>query len=202
MPVSMFAAPTFVGLTLLTFFLYASFSGLLVILPYLLIRIEHWSAVAAGAALLPLPLLIGAGSRLMGRVAARYGGRLPLTIGSAIVAIGFTLYARVGTAGVQYWADIFPPTLIVSLGMGVCVAPLTTSVMTSVDADHVGTASGFNSAVARVAGLIATALLGFIFVRQDSSSAFLIGFRAAALIGATSAAIAAGCAWFFIRPAT
>jgi len=200
MPLAMFAAPTFVGLTLLTFFLYGSLGGLLVLLPFVLIKIEHWLAIAAGAALLPVPILIGLGSRLMGRVAARYGERLPLTIGSGLVAIGLALYVRVGTSGIDYWLDIFPPTFLVALGMGACVAPLTTSVMSSVDADHVGVASGFNSAVARIAGLMATALLGFVFARQESPDAFIAGFRAAALVGAASAALAAGSALFLIRP--
>jgi EmrB/QacA subfamily drug resistance transporter len=182
MPLGLFAARAFVGLTLLTFFLYGSLGGLLVLLPFFLIQIEHWSAVAAGAALLPVPVLIAGGSRLMGRVA------------------GLSLYARVGTATVSYWSDVLPPTLLVALGMGACVAPLTTSVMASVDTRHVGIASGFNSAVARIAGLIATALLGFVFARQDSTQNFVVGFRMAALIGAGSAAAAAACALLLLPP--
>jgi EmrB/QacA subfamily drug resistance transporter len=202
MPLAMFAAPTFVGLTLLTFFLYGSLGGLLVLLPFFLIKIEGWLAVSAGAALLPVPVLIGIGSRLMGRVAARYGERVPLTIGSGLVAIGLALYGRIETHGANYWLDIFPPTILIALGMGACVAPLTTAVMTSVDANHVGVASGFNSAVARIAGLIATALLGFVFAGQESKETFMVGFRAAALIGAASAALAAVSALFLIRPRT
>ena len=202
MPLAMFAAPTFVGLTLLTFFLYGSLGGLLVLLPFLLIKVEGWLAVAAGAALLPLPVLIGLGSRFMGRVASVYGERLPLSIGSGLVGIGLALYGRIGSHGINYWLDIFPATVLVALGMGACVAPLTTAVMTSVDADHVGLASGFNSAVARIAGLIATALLGFVFARQESTEAFMVGFRVAALIGAASAAFAAGSALFLVRPRT
>jgi EmrB/QacA subfamily drug resistance transporter len=198
MPLSMFAAPTFVGLTLLTLFLYGSLGGLIVLLPFFLIKIENWLAIAAGAALLPVPLLIGLGSRFMGRVASRYGARLPLAIGSGVVGIGLALYARIGTHGINYWLDVFPPTLLVALGMGACVAPLTTAVMASVDADHVGLASGFNSAVARIAGLIATALLAFVFARQGSTLTFMVGFRAAALIGAASAVLAAGFALFLI----
>jgi EmrB/QacA subfamily drug resistance transporter len=198
-PFAMFASPAFVGLTLLTFFLYGSLGGLLVLLPYFLIRIGGWPAVAAGAALLPVPILIGLGSRLMGRVAANIGERLPLAIGSAVVGIGLGLYCRIGAKAINYWLDILPPTVLVALGMGACVAPLTTAVMTSVDADRVGLASGFNSAVARIAGLIATALLGFVFARQESAVNFMMAFRAAALIGAASAAAAAGFAWWLIK---
>jgi EmrB/QacA subfamily drug resistance transporter len=190
MPLAMFSSSSFVGLTLLTFFLYGSLGGLLVLLPFLLIQIHHWSAVAAGAALLPVPVLIGIGSRTMGRVAARIGGRLPLSCGALLVGLGLALYARVGANAVDYWFDIFPATLLVALGMGVSVAPLTTSVMASVDTDHVGIASGFNSAVARIAGLVATALLVLVFSKQDSYNAFIPAFRAAAFVGATSAIVA------------
>jgi EmrB/QacA subfamily drug resistance transporter len=199
MPLAMFAAPKFVGLTLLTFFLYGSLGGLLVLLPFFLIRIEGWRAVAAGAALLPVPVLIGLGSRFMGRVAARSGERLPLIVGSCFVSMGLALYSRVGAQALNYWLDIFPPTVLVAIGMGACVAPLTTSVMTSVEADHVGLASGFNNAVARIAGLVATALLAFVFARQESNETFLVGFRAAALIGAASAALAAGSALLLLH---
>ena len=200
MPLAMFGGPTFVGLTLLTFFLYGALGGLLVLLPFLLIRVEHWTAVAAGAALLPVPIVIGLGSRLMGRVTARIGGRLPLAVGAAVVGAGLALYARVGAGAVDYWTDILPPTLLVALGMGASVAPLTTTVMASVDTDHVGAASGFNSAVARIAGLVATALLGFVFARQGSVADFIGGFRIAATVGGMSAALAAACALVLIRP--
>jgi EmrB/QacA subfamily drug resistance transporter len=190
MPLAMFSSSSFVGLTLLTFFLYGSLGGLFVLLPFLLIQIHHWSAVAAGAAMLPVPVLVGIGSRLMGRVAARIGGRLPLFCGSLLAGLGLALYAQLGAAAPDYWLNIFPATLLVALGMGVSVAPLTTAVMASVDTDHVGTASGFNNAVARIAGLAATALLGFVFSKQDSSTAFVPAFRAAALVGATSAIVA------------
>jgi EmrB/QacA subfamily drug resistance transporter len=194
MPLSLFSSRTFVALTLLTFFLYGSMGGLIVLLPFLLIQMNHWSALAAGAALLPIPLLIGLGSRSMGRLAARVGSRIPLSCGSLLVAAGLALYVRIGTAGVGYWPDIFPPTVLVGLGMGVCVAPLTTSVMTSVGKEHVGVASGFNNATARIAGLVATASLGFVFAKQSSPAAFISMFRAAAIVGAVSAVAAAGFA--------
>jgi EmrB/QacA subfamily drug resistance transporter len=199
MPFAMFSSSSFVGLTLLTFFLYGSLGGLVVLLPFLLIQINQWPAVAAGAALLPVPVLIGVGSRLMGRVAARIGGRMPLSCGSLLVGIGLALYGRVGAEAVGYWVDIFPPTLLVGLGMGACVAPLTTSVMASVDIDHVGVASGFNNAIARIAGLVATALLGLVFAKENSLQAFIPAFRTAAFVGAGSAAAAAIFAATLIR---
>jgi hypothetical protein len=197
MPLNLFASSTFVGLTLLTLLIYGSLGGLLVLLPFFLIRIAHWSAIAAGAALLPVPVAIGLGSRWMGRVAARYGGRLPLTVGAVFLGGGFALYLRITSSTVSYWVDVFSPTLLVALGMAMTAAPLTTSVMESVDAAHVGIASGFNSAVARIGGLIATALLGYIFALQ-SSTEFLGGMRRAAEFGCASALLAALCAYFLL----
>jgi len=194
MPLAMFAVRTFAGLNLLTFFLYGSMGGLVVLLPFCLIKIEHWSAVAAGAALLPVPIVIAVGSRLMGKAAAGHGARMPLMIGCGLVAAGLALLARFGTGAISYRTDALPPTLLIALGMGACVAPLTTGVIESVAADRVGIASGINNAVARIAGLIATALLGFVFARQDSTVSFIAGFRVAAAIGAASAAAAAACA--------
>ncbi len=199
-PPALFATATFTGLTVLTFFLYAALGGLLVMLPFLLIQIAGYSATAAGAAMLPLPLLIGLGSRLMGRVAARWGGRWPLAAGAAIVAVGLVLFRRVESADIDYWRDLLPAIVVVAIGMAVSVAPLTTSVLGAVDDDHVGAASGFNSAVARVGGLIATALVGFVWALQGSPDAFIAGFRAAALAAAAAALVASAGAVWLIRP--
>jgi EmrB/QacA subfamily drug resistance transporter len=199
MPFTLFGTATFAGLTLMTFFLYAALGGLMVLLPFLLIRLGGYSGVQAGAALLPVPLLIAIGSRLMGRVAARLGGRLPLAAGSAITAIGLALYRRIEVGGIDYMRDILPPTLAIALGMAICVAPLTTTVMNSVDADHVGAASGFNSAMARIGGLIATALLGFVFASAGSEAVFVASIHVAATVAAAAAAFAALCALLLIR---
>jgi EmrB/QacA subfamily drug resistance transporter len=198
MPLSLFATATFAGLTLLTFFVYASLGGLVVLLPYLLIRVGDYSAMAAGAAMLPLPIAIGLGSRVIGRITARHGARWPLTIGASVVACGLALYQRIGHS-IVYWTDIFPPTLLVAIGMTIIVAPLTASVMSSVNQSHVGIASGFNSAVARVGGLFATALVSFVFASQGSAAALLAGFREASLVGATLAAMAAVSSLALVR---
>jgi EmrB/QacA subfamily drug resistance transporter len=202
MPLFLMRDASFIGVTLLTFFLYAALGGLIVLLPFVLIRAEGYSPVAAGAAILPIPILIGLGSRLMGGVATRIGGRLPLGLGALTVAAGLALYTRVGGGGGSYWAEVLPGTLLVAIGMAICVAPLTATVISSVDADHVGAASGFNSAVARIGGLIATALLGFVFVEQNAREALLSSARAAAILGAVTAAIAGACALILIRTPT
>jgi len=199
MPLFLMQDSSFIGITLLTFFLYAALGGLIVLLPYVLIRACGYSPLAAGAAMLPIPVLIGLGSRVMGKIAANSGSRLPLGIGALIVASGLALYVRVRLDPGNYWTEVLPATLAVAVGMAICVAPLTTTVIGSVDADHVGAASGFNSAVARIGGLIATALLGFVFASQGSRDALLSSAHAAAIVGAAAAATGGACALILIR---
>jgi len=134
----------------------------------------------------------------MGGVAAKMGGRLLLSGGSVVVAAGLALYVRIGVGAIDYWRDILPPTLLIAVGMAFCVAPLTTSVMASVDADHVGAASGFNSALARIGGLLATALLGFVFAAAGDDAALVARVHWAALTGAACCVLAAACAYGLI----
>jgi EmrB/QacA subfamily drug resistance transporter len=184
MPLGLFASRAFVGLTALTFLLYAALGGLLFQLPYVLIEAGGYSPFAAGIALLPFPLLIGSASRLMGRIAETTGPRWPLTIGPLVTGLGFVLFVRV-TPQATYWASILPAILVIACGMAGAVAPLTTAVLSSVDDRHTATASGFNSAIARTGGLIATALAGGVIAQ--SGAALIANFHTAALIGATLA---------------
>ncbi len=197
MPLALFGTASFAGLTLLTFFLYAALGGLLVLLPYVLIELRGYSPVEAGAALLPLPAVLGLASRAMGAVAARIGPRLPLTVGPLIVAVGFALAARIGEDA-SYWTSVLPAVLVIALGMAGAVAPLTTAVMASVDGDHVGTANGFNSAVARTGGLIATALLGAALAARGEALAD--AFAVASFVAAGAAVVAGLSALFLLKP--
>ncbi len=139
MPLTLFASRTFAGLTLLTFFLYGALGGLLVLLPYVLIVAGHYSGTAAGAALLPFPLVIALASPIMGGLAGRIGARLPSTIGSLVAAAGYCLVADRRSA--DYWSVVLPAVLVIAIGMAGAVAPLTTAVLSSVDSAHTGSAS-------------------------------------------------------------
>jgi len=196
MPLALFGSRSFVGLTLLTFFLYGALGGLLVLLPYTLITLAHYSATAAGAALLAFPLVIALASPLMGALAARIGPRWPLTIGPLLVAAGFSLMLRMD-AGANYWTIVLPAVLVIAIGMAGAVAPLTTAVLASVDAAHTGAASGFNSAVARTGGLLATALLGAAL--SAGGQQLLAEVHAAAVAGAAIALAASASAFAFVR---
>jgi EmrB/QacA subfamily drug resistance transporter len=195
MPLDLFASREFVGLNLLTFLLYGALGGLLVLLPYVLIELKGYSATAAGAALLPMPLVIALTAPAMGKLAAKVGSRLPLTIGPAVVAVGFLLALRIG-AGDSYWTSTLPAMLVVSLGMAGAVAPLTNAVLGAVDVRRTGMASGFNSAVARTGGLIATAMASAILVAH--AQGLQAGFHMAMAACAASAACASLCAFLWL----
>jgi EmrB/QacA subfamily drug resistance transporter len=196
MPLGMFGSRSYIGLSLLTFALYGALGGVLVLVPYLLIVGQGYSGTAAGAALLPFPLIIAVVSPLIGQMAGKIGSRWPLTIGPLGVAAGFVLMTRIPGGG--YWTTVFPAVTVMALGMAGAVAPLTTAVLSSVDARHTGSASGFNSAVSRAGGLIATALLGAVLASRGEQLAH--DFRIAALIGAAAALAASASAFFLLGP--
>jgi MFS family permease len=199
MPLALFGTRTFVGVTLLTLFLYAALGGMVVLLPYALIEEGGYSAAAAGAALLPLPLAMGLGSRAAGRLAERTGARLLLTIGPCIVAAGFLLFTRIGPGSHDYVGVVLPALAVIACGLTLSVAPLTAAVMGAVDAGHVGSASGVNNATARVAGLLATATVGLVLVAGPGSAAFTARFHAAAIAGALLALAAAAAALVLVE---
>jgi EmrB/QacA subfamily drug resistance transporter len=196
LPLTLFGSSGFSGLNLMTFLLYGALGALMLLVPYVLIQALGYSAKQAGAALLPFPIVMAIGSPLMGRVAGSHGSRLPLSIGSLIVAGGFLLATRIGEG--SYAATVLPAMLAIALGMACVAAPLTTAVLSSVDASHTGIASGFNSAVARAGGLIATALLGVVLTEHGRT--LLAPFHAALVVCAASAAAAAVCAFVWVSP--
>jgi EmrB/QacA subfamily drug resistance transporter len=195
MPLAMFGSRTFVGLTVLTLLLYGALGGLFVLVPYVLIEARGYTAVAAGAALVPVPLILSATSPFMGGFAGRHGARLLLAAGPAGVAAGFLLTLRIGADG-SYWTSVLPALILIAVGVSAAAAPLTMAVLGSVDASHVGSASGLNSAVARTGGLIATALLGSILASQGA--ALVSGFHTAMVVSSACCATASACALLLV----
>jgi EmrB/QacA subfamily drug resistance transporter len=191
-PLRYFSDPCFASLNLMTFLLYGAFGSALLLLPYVLIAAGGYSPMEAGLAMLPLPILISLGSPLMGKLAVRIGPRLPLSIGPLIVAAGLLLGTRIA-ADQSYWTHVFPSVAFAALGMAIAVAPLTSAVLASVDAEHTGMVSGFNSALSRAGGLVGVALLGAVLVNDGQA---LLGPYRIAMIACAAVAAIAGVAAF------
>ncbi|TDH37983.1 MFS transporter [Pseudohoeflea suaedae] len=158
---SLFSILPFAGANAATFVLYFALSANLFYLPMLLIAGWGIEPATAGFVFLPLSASIALLSGPVGRLSDRYGPRLPITAGSAMVGCAFAgLAVAVGMGLHLFWEAVFPLMIVMGLGMSLVVSPLSTAVMTSVEDDDTGAASGINNAIARIAGLVAVAAMG------------------------------------------
>ena len=164
MPLRLFLSRTFSGANLLTLLLYGALGGALFFLPLNLIQVQGYAESVAGFALLPMTLVMVGLSFVMGSVVDRYGPRIPLIAGPSFVGVAFVLLAMIGITDGQdaYWTSFFPAVCVFGLGMGITVAPLTTSVMGSVPQHNAGIASGINNAMSRSSQVLAVAIMGGI----------------------------------------
>ena len=157
-PLAIFRSRQFSGANAVTVAVYAALSAVTFLLVVHLQSDLGYSALEAGASLLPLTFLTLVFSPRAGALAQRIGPRLPMTVGPLVVAAGTALFAMV-EPGVSYWEGVFPGAVVLGAGLAITVAPLTATVLGAVEDDHAGIASAINNAVARIAGLLAIAVL-------------------------------------------
>jgi EmrB/QacA subfamily drug resistance transporter len=161
-PPELFKSPTFTGANISTLLLYFALSGSLFFLPFALIPSRGMTPLEAGAALLPLSAIMGLFSPFAGRLAQRIGPRLQMSIGPVLAGGGLAWLSLAAGQG-SYWTSVFPGACLLAAGLTTTVAPLTDAVMKAAGPDDAGIASGVNNAIARLAGLLAVAMLGVVF---------------------------------------
>lgn len=201
-PLSMFRSQQFSGANVVTFMVYAALSGVLFLLVVHLQTDLGYSALEAGAALLPITALMATLSAKTGALSQRIGPRLPMTIGPLIAAGGIALLARV-EPGRSYWTAVFPGVVLLGLGLALTVAPLTTAVLAAAGDAHAGIGSAINNAVSRIAGLLAVAVLPAAAGLTGGTSLDLVGgFDRAMIICAALCASGGVIAALVIRRGT
>jgi len=188
LPSPLFGSATLAGINLYTALLYGAFAVLLTMIPYTMIRGSGMTARIAGTAFIPLQIMMATISPLAPILCARIGHRAPLAIGAVLTALGCALTLRI-SPGMGYWFGYFPAILVMSAGMSLAVAPLTTLVLTSVADKYAGVASGFNGAISRTGSLIAIALLGNLLTGVGATS--LAHMHSAMIVGAAACLAAA-----------
>lgn len=185
LPLDVFRSRILVGANLNTLFVYAALSGLFFLLMLQLQNGLGYSALKAGSSLLPINALLLVMSPKSGNLAERIGARVMVATGSAIAAVGMLLFIRV-RPGVSYITSVLPAIVVFGFGLGVLVAPLTAAALRSLGDERAGIASGINNAVARLAGLLATAAIpvaaGLGGARQLRGAVLSAGFARAAVI--------------------
>jgi EmrB/QacA subfamily drug resistance transporter len=187
-PIDVFRSRQFVGVNLTTLAVYAALGGAFFLLAVQLQQSLGYSALEAGAALLPVTVIMLLLSPRMGAVSERFGARTPMTVGPLVAAGGLALMARIDP-GVTYPTVVLSAVLVFGLGLSITVAPLTSTVLASVPDSEAGVASGTNNAVARVAGLLAVAVLPAAAGIGQGADDLRAGFDRSMLIAAVLCAL-------------
>ncbi len=198
LPLSIFRSREFSAANAVTFVVYAALGIVFFLLVSFLQISMGYSPIAAGSASLPVTALMLVGSARAGALAQRIGPRVPLTVGPLIIAAGLLLMLRINP-GDSYVSTVLPAVIVFGIGLTLVVAPVTATVMAAVDSANSGIASGVNNAVARVAGLLAVAVIPTIagltgdqFYDPDKMTH---GFHVGMIVGAALSLIGAAVAW-------
>jgi EmrB/QacA subfamily drug resistance transporter len=201
LPLEIFSSRQFSAANAVTFVVYAALSGFFFLLVAFLQVSMDYTPIEAGAASLPVTLLMLALSPRAGAMAQRIGARIPLTVGPLVIAVGLLMMTSL-SPGDAYLTSILPAVVVFGLGLTLVVAPVTATVLAAADTRHSGIASGVNNAVARVGGLLAVAVLpvaaGITGEGFYDPAKMTDGFHVAMIICAVLAAVGGVIAWLTI----
>jgi EmrB/QacA subfamily drug resistance transporter len=196
-PPALFRNRNFTVMNVATALLYAALGVSFFLIAYELQVASGWTALEAGTALLPVTIIMLVGSAPSGALAQRIGPRVQLTVGPLLAGAGLLLLTRIGPD--TSWAvDVLPGALVFGLGLVTFVAPLTATVMSSADPDHVSIASGVNNAIARAANLFSVAIIPVVSGLTAATGAAEVthSFRVSLAIAAAIAAAASPLCFF------
>ncbi len=199
-PFEIFRSRQFSGTNVVTFVVYGGLGvATFLVVVYLQERLGY-SPLTAGAALLPITILMLVFSARSGALAQKIGPRLQMTLGPMVAGVGIALFS-VLAPGVSYWDGVLPATLVLAVGLVITVAPLTATVLAAVEDRHAGLASAVNNAVARIGGLLAIAVLPAAAGITVGGSGVNLdqGFDTAMYIAGALSVAGGAVAWFTIR---
>lgn len=202
LPLALFRNRQFAGANAVTLAMYTALGGALFLVVVQLQQALRYSAVEAGAALVPTTAMMLLLSARAGALAQKIGPRLPMTVGPLLAAAGLALFSRVAP-GDHYLSAVLPAAILFGLGLSLTVAPLTAVVLASADEQHLGVASGVNNAVARLAGLIGVAVIPAVAGIDLTTPAGrgIAGYATALRVGAVLGVVASVLAAATIRRA-
>jgi EmrB/QacA subfamily drug resistance transporter len=202
MPLDLFSSRQFSAANLVTFVVYGALGGVFFLLVAFLQIAAGYSPVAAGAASLPVTLLMLLFSAQAGALAQRIGARIPLTVGPLVIALGMLLMGGID-AEANYLTSVLPAVVVFGIGLTLVVAPVTATVLAAADSRRSGIASGINNAVSRVAGLLAVAVLPLVAGLTGDAfydpASMTSGFHTAMHVTAALSALGGVIAWFTIE---
>ena len=187
---SLFKSRNFSAANITTFAMYGALGGFFFAFVIYLQNSLGYSTLQAGLSAMPVTLLLLLLSGRVGALTGTIGPRLFMTAGPLIAAVGMLMLYGL-QPGESYLLHVLPGVTLFGLGMATLVAPLTVTVMSSVDNQESGIASGINNAVARVAGLIVIALLGLFGVAH--------AYKFTMALCAGLAIVAGIASWLLIR---
>jgi EmrB/QacA subfamily drug resistance transporter len=202
LPLNLFRSRQFAAATTLALVTYAALGGVIFLFVAFLQITLGYTALQAGAATLPITLLMMIGSRPAGVIAQRIGPRIPLTAGAVLTGAGLLLIAQIH-AGDRYLPAVLPPLIVFGLGLAALITPITATVLASVDREHAGIASAVNNALSRLGQMIAVAVLplaaGLSGAAFTNPALMAAGFPIAMTVAAATSFAAAVLAWVTIR---